>query len=330
MAERMPVDGQAIAGARLDDLDLTLVQRHLQVARDRRRYATTTDPLDYLVREHAVVDTGDGLAPTLAGILAFSPEPDRWVASSGIDVAQFKTPHPSPTGITFMEQVRGSIFQVIDRTVAILWDRTEHGYHLEGAQRVADDAYPEVVLRELTVNAVCHRDWSQEGSRIRIQMFPDRIEWISPGSLPHGVTIHNLRVAQRSRNRIIAHLLHAAGYVEEFGIGIDVVFDTLRATNVPDPRIEDDGNFFTFSVMGRIISAPVPNRLTRPENERHAAILAVIEQRGPLTIRELAESVSASRRTLQRDLQELVEQGYLRGTGATSNYRYRLTALLHD
>lgn len=50
----------------------------------------------------------------------------------------------------------------------------------------------------------------------------------------------------------------------------------------------------------------------------------MIEQQGPLTVSELQAQLSISRRTLQRNLQELVEQGYLRSTGATNNLRYYL------
>lgn len=109
--------------------------------------------------------------------------------------------------------------------------------------RIEEHAYPDVVLRELTVNALCHRDWSQDGSRVRIQMLPNCIEWISPGSLPPGVTLQNLRTAQVSRNRALAQMLFHAGYVEEFGIGIDTVFDTLRDAKHDPPWLQDDGHF---------------------------------------------------------------------------------------
>jgi predicted HTH transcriptional regulator len=253
----------------------------------------------------------------------FAHEPERWVSASGIDIAQFTGPTPRSTGLRFMEQVRGQLPIVIDRTVQLLWARSEHGYRIDGAQRIEEHAYPEVVLRELTVNALCHRDWGQEGSRVRIQMLPACVEWISPGSLPLGVTLQNLRTAQVSRNRALAQMLFHAGYVEEFGIGMDTVFDTLRDANHEQPWIQDDGHFFTFRVFGKPIHAggapPLP-----PVDKRKASILTAIEQQGPLTISELQAQLQIARRTLQRDLQELVDKGYLHLTGATNNLRYYL------
>ncbi len=319
-----PTDRQPVPGARFADLDLNLIQRHIAVAKERGRYDGPVEPVDYLRLHHGIVDI-DGLpVPTVTGILVFASAPERFLSASGIDIAQFTGPTPRSTGLRFMEQVRGPLLGAIDRTVQVLWIRSEHGYRLEGAQRIDEHAYPEVVLRELTVNALCHRDWSQNGSRVRIQMMPTCIEWISPGNLPPGVTIHNLRTAQASRNRALAQMLFHAGYVEEFGIGIDTVFDTLRDARHEPPWLQDDGHFFTFRVVGKSIDAGATPPPPPPIDKRKANILTLIEQQGPLTVSELLAQLTISRRTLQRDLQELVELGYLRITGATNNLRYYL------
>ena len=321
-----PTDRHPVRGARFADLDLNLIQRHITVAKERGRYDGPVEPLEYLRLHHGVVDIDGTPVPTIAGVLVFASSPERFLSASGIDIAQFTGSSPRSTSLRFMEQVRGPLPVTIDRTVQVLWIRSEHGYRLEGAQRIEEHAYPEVVLRELTVNALCHRDWSREGSRVRIQMLPNCIEWISPGSSPPGVTLHNLRTAQVSRNRALAQMLFHAGYVEEFGIGIDTVFDTLRDAKHEPPWLQDDGHFFTFRVVGKSIDAGASLPPLPPVDKRKASILTLIEQQGPLTVSELQVQLSISRRTLQRNLQELVEQGYLRSTGATNNLRYYLGA----
>ncbi len=281
-----PTDRQPVPGALLTDLDLALVQRHITIAKERGRYDGPAEPLEYLRLHHGVIDISGTLVPTVAGILVFAPAPERFLSASGIDIAQFSGPSPRSTDLRFMEQVREPLFTAIDHAVQTLWVRSEHGYRIDGAQRIEEHAYPEIVLRELTVNALCHRDWGQEGSRVRIQMLPRHIEWVSPGTLPSGVTIDNLRTAQVSRNRALAQLLFHAGYVEEFGIGLDTVFDTLRDANHEPPWIQDDGHFFTFRVTGKIVVlATQPRPL--PLNDRQASILAIIEARGALTISEI-------------------------------------------
>lgn len=314
---------QVIPGATLDDLSLNLVREHIQVAVERRGYDGTTDPMEYLVQHGAVLRGPDGeLAPTLPGILAFAREPDRWLSTSGIDVAQFSGSLPHSTDLVFSKQMRGNLDALIERTVELLWARTEHRYRLEGAERIEEHAYPLVVLRELTVNAIAHRDWAQTGSRVRVQMFPDRIEWISPGGLPPGVTVETLRDEQVSRNPALAQILYQAGKVETFGMGIDTVEDTLRAWGSRPLEVSDNGRRVLFCVYGRPLSpAEAPARA--PLTDRAATILTLIDQRGPLSVSDIEELLQVSRRTAQYDLRKLVEAGALIVTGATNNRRYQ-------
>jgi len=62
-----------------------------------------------------------------------------------------------------------------------------------------------VALRELTVNAVAHRDWSYSGAYIRIQMFPDCIEWISPGGFPGRAPLSVQGLRPNGKWRLLGH-----------------------------------------------------------------------------------------------------------------------------
>lgn len=67
--------------------------------------------------------------------------------------------------------------------------------------------YSEKALFEAIVNAVVHRDYAIHGSRIRISMFPDRVEIISPGGLPNNLTIDSMDVRQSTRNEALASVI---------------------------------------------------------------------------------------------------------------------------
>jgi predicted HTH transcriptional regulator len=314
---------QPIADATPEDLNLNLVSTHIEVAIERRGYDGPSNLVEYLLQHHAVVqdDTGN-IQPTLAGILAFSREPDRWTSASGIDVAQFSGTQAHSTNIVFSKQMRGTLDALIDRTVELLWARTEHRYRMEGTERIEEHAYPLIVLRELTVNAIAHRDWSQIGSRIRIQMFPDRIEWLSPGGLPDGVTIEKLRDEQFSRNPALAQILYQAGKVETFGMGIDTVEDTLRAWGSRALEVSDNGRRVRFCVYGKPL-IPVEAQTRGALTDRATTILSLIDQRGPLSVSDIEVLLQVSRRTAQYDLRKLIDAGTLIITGATNNRRYQ-------
>ena len=190
------------------------------------RYTGSHDPQAYLLRCGGVVKDGALLHPTIASVLAFTPEPERWLTASGIDIAIYRSNQIQPTN-TQIRQVRGTVFTIIDDTFAILKEECTIG-RLEGARMVSELDIPEIVLRELTTNAVVHRDLNVFGSQVRIHVYPSYIEWVSPGGLPANVTIETLLTAQFSRNPSLAQFLFHKGYIEKFGMGLDVVLDTLR------------------------------------------------------------------------------------------------------
>nr|WP_255604299.1 ATP-binding protein [Oscillochloris sp. ZM17-4] len=183
------------------------------------------------------------------------------------------------------------------------------------------------VLREVTVNAVVHRDWSYSGSYIRIQIFPDRIEWISPGGFagripPNGLTLETLLNAQVSRNPSIAQILHHAGRVESFGMGIDTVIHALQELGAREPEVYDNGDIFRFRVWGRQLSEESPRPLVLTPRQRR--IVAEISARVTATTAEIQIVVNENARTIQRELRELTAAGVIVAEGATSNRRYRI------
>ena len=247
-------------------------------------------------------------------------EPERWLTACGVDIAQFSKPYAHPTNLIFSTQVRGSITEVIERTVDLLWARSEHRYRIEGTERIEEHAYAQNVLRELTVNALCHRDWRMIGSFVRIQMFPAYIEWISPGGLPPGVRAENLRDAQASRNPALAQFLYHSGRVEKFGMGIDMVLDTLVAWGCDPPVLRDDQHFFSFRVSGKRLSAAARRALPNL-SERQQRILAEIERRQVCTAADLATALDLNPRTIQREIKVLLDHNLIQDNGSKTHGR---------
>jgi ATP-dependent DNA helicase RecG len=75
--------------------------------------------------------------------------------------------------------------------------------------------YPEFAWQEGIVNAVTHRDYSQVGEHIKVIMYDDRLEILSPGKLPNIVNLKNLKNTRYSRNPVIARVLSEFGWVKE-------------------------------------------------------------------------------------------------------------------
>src|SRR4030067_636954 len=89
----------------------------------------------------------------------------------------------------------------------------------EGLYRRSVPAYDEKVVRELLVNALVHRPYTQQGD-IYLNLHPDRLEVVNPGRLPLGVTPPNMLHASRRRNEALARVFHDLGLMEGGGSGV--------------------------------------------------------------------------------------------------------------
>ena len=99
-----------------------------------------------------------------------------------------------------------------------------------------DREYPKFVIQEMTVNSVCHRDYSIKGTEIQIKMFDDRLVFETPGKLPGIVRTDNIRHTHFSRNPKIAEYLKAYDYVKEFGEGVDRMCREISAIGTKEPH----------------------------------------------------------------------------------------------
>lgn len=326
-----PFDRQPVPTMHILDLDIAHIQRHISTAMERRRYNGPTDWQGFLRANGGAVETGNVLRPTVAGALAFAPHPERSLIHHGIDVAEFTGDQSYSTSVRLQQSIRGNIFTVIERTVDLLWARTDHATLVSeehGVTQVQFDAYPYIVLRELTVNAVCHRDWSIDGSVVRIQVFTNRIEWISPGGLPAGVRVQEIRERQLSRNPTLAQLLYQAGVIERFGLGLDTVFDTLQANGHRPPELIDQGHSFIVrvfarSVESRAMTTKAPANHAPALTQRQLRLLNLLDNHEELAVADLVQEIGESKWTVIRELNALMEKGVVYSVGAARATRYR-------
>jgi ATP-dependent DNA helicase RecG len=183
------------------------------------------------------------------------------------------------------------------------------------------------VIRELNVNMLAHRDYTVIGSAARVLLFRDRIEWISPGGLPPGVTEENLLTIQQARNSVLLSILYEAGYVEGYGMGLDTVVTVLNEQRMTPPIFRDlIGAAFVVTVFGRPIEArqQAPYTLL---NDAQRRLIRIIEGLGEANLTHLRDAFpDRAKRTLQEDITGLIEAGIVERYGQTKATRYRLRA----
>jgi ATP-dependent DNA helicase RecG len=129
---------------------------------------------------------------TIAGLLIFGLNPQKFIPSACISFAHFSGNDISEELID-KQVITGTLDYQIDTALAIIKNNTLAPSLINGSRtELQKFNYPDKVFRELLVNACVHRNYAISGSRIRIFMFDNRIEFISPGKLPNTVTIEKL------------------------------------------------------------------------------------------------------------------------------------------
>ena len=103
--------------------------------------------------------------------------------------------------------------------------------------------YPEFAWFEGIVNSLTHRNYSIMGDHIRVSLYDDRLEILSPGKLPNIVTLDNMLNTRYSRNPRIARVLGEFGWVKELNEGVKRIYDEMQMYFLKSPTYsEPNGN----------------------------------------------------------------------------------------
>ena len=134
-----------------------------------------------------------------------------------------------------------SILEVYDKAIDMFRDYYQYEI-IEGAKRKNVEKIPEAAFREAIANALIHRVWDVD-SQIRVSMFDERLEIVSPGGLPSGITEEEYLSGKLSvlRNRNLANVFYRLGFVEIFGTGITRI-KQLYAEGLIKPDFEISEN----------------------------------------------------------------------------------------
>ena len=122
---------------------------------------------------------------------------------------------------------------------------------LENGRRIERSAYPSEVLREAIVNALIHRDYLLSSTDIELAIYSNRVEIISPGKLPNGITPDRMRAGCRAaRNQLLKDVMRDYRYLEHMGMGIPrKIILGMQRHNRTVPELVDDQDRFILRLM---------------------------------------------------------------------------------
>ena len=189
--------------------------------------------------------------------------------------------------------------------------------------------YPEFAWLEGIVNAVAHREYGMSGSHIKIAMFDDRLEIISPGKLPNIVTVDNIRVTRYSRNPRIARVLTEFGWVRELNEGVKRIFEDMEEFYL-EPPVYSEPEYSVKLVLKNNIAmrtmrqsdraaATLGENMWAELDDLEKQILAYMAGRKYVKNAELVEHTGKSTRTIGVRLNHLMDLEIIKRNGTRND-----------
>ncbi len=251
-----------------------------------------------------------------AGVLFFADEPRQYILQCEMILAAFK----GSTKVHIYDRidVRDDLITQFNTAMIFLRKHLNVRSEITGINRKDICEIPLAALREAVINAIIHRDYSTRGMSIMVEVYTDRVVIQNPGKLPDGMSIKALMHTSMRRNEIIADMFGRIDKAERMGSGIKRILDLISDANLPEPIFDNNNLFFnvTFKRDPQFSINPAPHEINKISasdltDRQHAIIEALHDQK--LSSSEILEvlTVSASDRTVQRELQLLKDMGYI-------------------
>ena len=138
----------------------------------------------------------------------------------------------------------GPLYEQIEEAYAFVLRNIRRGARVEGLIRRESHELPPGAIREMIINAHCHRNFL-DTSCVQVALYDDRLEVTSPGGLCYGLTLEEaLSGRSKQRNRIVAEVFSQMGLIEAWGTGLRNIRKAAEEYSLPEPQfVEMPGTF---------------------------------------------------------------------------------------
>lgn len=214
------------------------------------------------------------------------------------------------------KQFFGSILKQMDETYEYVNLSNNQNSTFDGLKRIDHPDYPPEAIREALLNAVIHRDYDYSGSII-INVYDDRIEFVSIGGLVKGITVIDImNGVSQPRNPIIADVFYRLELIESYGTGIKKIFESY-SESLRKPEIQPAPASFVITLPKLTAHTGVVS-----QEEQKKEILRLISDKGGLSRKDIESSLSISKQLALKLLNELLEERKIKKSGMAKAVRY--------
>ncbi|MBP5232569.1 MAG: putative DNA binding domain-containing protein [Planctomycetes bacterium] len=154
------------------------------------------------------------------------------------------------------QEYSGPLPAQIEAAYAFVLRNIRRSARVKGLIRRERYELPPQAIREMIINAHCHRNFQDEAC-VQVALYDDRLEVTSPGGLYFGLTLDEaLNGRSRQRNRAIAAVFSQMGLIEAWGNGLRSIRRAAQAWGLPTPEFFAMPNTFRVNLYRRANAAP--------------------------------------------------------------------------
>ncbi len=145
---------------------------------------------------------------------------------------------------TDKKEYGGDIFSILNNSLSFIQNHINLRGEIKGLYRVDTYEIPTEALREALINALIHRDYTHQGRDIKVGIYDDIVNIVSPGCFPFNIKLEDIYNGRSEcRNKTIANLFKELELIEKWGTGINRIIDLCKKHNIEKPIISEKNDF---------------------------------------------------------------------------------------
>ena len=220
----------------------------------------------------------------------------------------------------------GDLFSQLEAVDQFIKNHISLTSEFQGLTRHDEYEIPLIAIRESLINAFVHRDYVNQGRDLKVGIFDDMVDIVSPGSLPATMTLADLQTGRSEvRNRVLARVLKELGFMEQWGSGIARILSSCRSRGIKEPMIRVTGDYVEVCLFREPGGTALLKEELLPPSDQEGKILKWLgnEPEG-ITTRQTMVLLGVGERRAREILTRMVAQGRLWRVGQTTTSRYVL------
>lgn len=254
--------------------------------------------------------------PSVAGILLFGKEPQRYFSEAMIICSHFS----GISGRNAMASLdcEGTLFEQFNTAFNFVLSKLESSFIIRAPKREEQLEIPPEAIREVLLNAVIHRNYHINGPT-KIAIYDNRIEVFTPGTFPGPISVENLDLGLTyTRNKAVCKAFREAGYIEKLGSGFLTLFSSYKKAKLSTPQIIEGTNYIKCILPRKSFSSS--HSRTSKDDQEILNLFKVVEE---ISISDVIKTLKMTRATAGRRLADLTSKGILiqLGKGRAIHYR---------